>query len=44
MIGEDHFFVTTDDAINYLDHGAKYRDKQMLNQALQNNVFREGGV
>ena len=40
-VGEDHFFVDVESAINYLDNGAKKRSKQQLTRALQTNVFKE---
>ena len=44
MVGENHFFVDVDAAVQYLEKGAKSRSKQMLRQALQNNVFKEKDI
>lgn len=40
-VGEDHFFVDVQSAIDYLDDDAKKRNKQMMKAALQTNVFKE---
>ena len=40
-IGEDHFFIDVESAINYLDTGSKKRSKQQLTRALQTDVFKE---
>ena len=40
-VGEKHFFKDVQSAIDYLDNGAKERNKQMLNIAIQTNVFQE---
>lgn len=40
-VGEDHFFVDVQSAIDYYENDSKIRNKQMLKHALQTNVFRE---
>ncbi len=40
-VGEKHFFLHVQLAIDYLDNGAKKRSKQMLKKVLQTNVFEE---
>ena len=40
-VGEKHFFKDVQSAIDFLDNGAKERNKQMLNIAIQTNVFQE---
>ena len=39
-VGDDHFFIDIDLAVDYLDNSAKQKSKQMLKRALQTNVFR----
>jgi len=41
-VGKNHFFIDIMSALNYLDDDSKKRNKQMLKQALQTNVFKEG--
>ena len=40
-VGEDHFFIDVQSAINHLDHKSKSSNKQMINNALQTNIFKE---
>ena len=40
-VGEDHFFVDVQSAIDYYENDSKIRNKQILKHALQTNVFRE---
>jgi SulP family sulfate permease len=40
-VGEERFFVDVDTAIDYLDTKARGRNKQMMDRALQTNVFKE---
>lgn len=41
-LGWEHFFIDIPAAIDYLDHGAREKNKQMLKRAVQTNVFDEG--
>lgn len=41
-VGEDHFFTSVHDACQYYEHSAVKRPKQMIQQALQHNPFKDG--
>lgn len=41
-VGVFHFFTDVDTAVHYLDSNSKQNSRQMLRQALQTNVFKEG--
>lgn len=41
MVGENHFFIDVQSAIDYYDQGEGERDKQKVKIALQTNVFKE---
>ncbi len=40
-VGRNHFFIDVQSAIDYLDGNARKHSKQMLERALQSNVFEE---
>lgn len=43
-VGENHFFVDVQAAIDYLDNKSRSANRQMISPALQTNVFKERDI
>ena len=40
-VGEDHFFIDVEAAVDYYTNDAKARSKQQIKRAIQTNIFKE---